>query len=254
MNRKTILMLVLVSTVSVISTAFVVNSINQNNSSDSNNSEGCNEYRYSRLTRYYDLTIDSEGNYTVLVPVVLDNWGISFMMNNLSLEEGNASFEIVNSTYGPALRVNGSGKAVLHSEMCVKTLWRDRTYYPIDAELCNGRPIDVYSLIITPSMTNYSSLKLENGTYVASGIGYNSTRPDFRNSRIWKNGIESRWIYLPLSPIQYSFVYTDSKNPVNITLELSDDLGYSESWTISYTFTENGWHYVKVNAKEGPAP
>jgi hypothetical protein len=205
-----------------------------------------------KFWRDYDLILNSSGNYTVFLPLVLDNSGISFIMDNLTLKEGNASFEIVNSTYGPALKVNGSGKIMIKSEVCVKGTWSKKKHELVSANV-SGNPINVTNLVITLSMTEFRDYLWDSKNNTSVEKVYNTTDSHFRDSELWKYYIDEPYIYMPTDGVElHSFVYISSEKPINISLELSESLMSYPTWSLSGTFTENGWHYVKLDIEEGP--
>lgn len=248
-NLKTLaVILVLVVITSVLGATIL---IDMSKNKENNGLEAESDISPYEFWRYYDITLDSPANYTVLLPVVLDNSGVSAMMKNLSIKGGNGTFKIVNSTYGPALMVNGSGKMRIESEICVKGMWKEKKGL-ISANI-SGTPINITNLVITLSMTEFRTSLWDWNNNTSVEKTYNTTDPQFRNNSLWKYYIDEPNIFMPHDGVTlHSFVYVKSEKAINISLELTESLLNRPIWNLSGTFTENGWHYVELKIEEGP--
>ena len=224
---------------------------NGNGTEGTGNSTGGNENEGDYVTgigRDYYVIIDSKGNYTVYVPVVLGRDGLSYMMDNLTLETGNCTYRIENTTYGLALNITGRGH-VLFRAVAVYTMyvenWKVVNTSGIDPS--KGHPIVL-------SMSNISDLscKVNESGNITVVTGYNTTDDSFRDNICWKEYVNNSmlWNAYPIMspPMVHSFVYVKSEKPVYIYLTLGEggehDLTLLE---LEQKFDTNGWHYVELN-------
>ena len=220
-----------------------------------NNSEGNeNEGNYvATMERGYDVIIDSKGNYTAYIPVVLGRYGLSYIMDNLTLEYGNCTYKIENTTYGLALNITGRGHVMLSAEV-VYTMyvenWKVVNTSGVDPS--KGHPIVL-------SMSNISNLSCEvnKSGNITVVTGYNTTDDSFRDNVCWKEYVNNSMLsnaYPALSyPISvHSFVYVKSDKPVDIDINLYEVnvKGDTTTWELSRKFETSGWHYVPVETRE----
>jgi len=77
---------------------------------------------YTYYTEYeVKVSPNSTSNYVIYVPVPVDSKGnVSEITINLILEKGNASWEIISTQYGPALKVYGSGDIIISAKSVEK--------------------------------------------------------------------------------------------------------------------------------------
>ena len=194
------------------------------------------------IGRNYDVIIDSEGNYTVYVPVVLGSNGLSYIMENLTLESGNCTYKIENTTYGPALNITGSGYVRLSAEV-------GYTMYIENWEVVNTSGIDPtkgHPIVLSMSNISGRHCEVNESGNITVVTGYNTTDESFRDNICWKNYVNNSLLSLSSPPIVHSFIYVESEKPVEIDLALSEYGGMITNWELSQRFNTTGWHYVEV--------
>ena len=195
------------------------------------------------IGRRYEVTIDAEGNYTVYLPIPVNETGISYLMDNFTLIEGNCTYRIENTTYGLALNVTGREHVRLRAVAYY-------TQYIENWEVVNTSGVNPETHPITLSMSNITYKHDENFDFkYTNATGYNTTKMPFKIPQYGKYQenlgylMPARWVNV------HSFVYIRSETPVNISLSLS---GIHGIWSLSGTFSEDGWHYVELDLKEWP--
>jgi hypothetical protein len=68
------------------------------------------------VTRIYSIEIESNTSYTLFIPIVIDQNGISSLMNEVKVESGNAEIKITDTVLGKSLKVSGSGNVKILSK------------------------------------------------------------------------------------------------------------------------------------------
>ncbi len=238
-NLKIIAVITVIVVIASVLGAFVFISGENNEYSEDN--EENNEGTYvSVIRRSYEVSIDSEGNYTVYIPIVVNETGISYLMDNLTIIEGNCTYRIENTTYGLALNITGRGHVTLESSA-------DYKRYVENWEVVKTSGIDPKTHPITLSMSNITYKKdMGLPSDYTNATGYNTTKIPFEIPRMWKNRENSGYLMAYPFIDVHSFVYVKSEKPVKIYLVLSEYRGMITHWELLQRFNTTGWQYVEV--------
>ena len=244
MKKESLKIIAIITIIIVVISLLISAVILMSGEHEDNNEEKRTKGTYSySLGREYDVSIDSKGNYTVYLPIPVNETGISYIMDNLTLESGNCTYKIENTTYGLALNITGSGYVMFRAE----------AYYDVFVE--NWKVVNTSG--VYPE-THPITLSMSNITYIhdasrpndyTNATGYNTTKIPFKIPQYWKNTENKGYLMGPDWVNVHSFIYVKADKPVNVDFMLS---GIYNTWSFSGAFTENGWHYVKLNVEEGP--
>jgi hypothetical protein len=209
--------------------------------------EGNGETQIGTIVRSYTVTIDSDGNYTVYLPIPVNETGVSYIMENFTLIEGNCTYKIENTTYGLALNVTGKG----HVEFEATAIFKQK-------HLENGTVVAISGINpethpVTLSMSNITYKRDENFTHLyTNATGYNTTKIPFEIPPFWTRYSNDGYLMTDDLVVVHSFIYTRSEKPVNVTVDLYESIINGTDWILSGRFADNGWHYVKLDIEEGP--
>ena len=216
---------------------------NGNNTGGGENNTEENEGTYVHtIGREYDVIIKSKGNYTLYLPIPVNETGISYIMDNFTLVKGNCTYRIENTTYGLALNVTGRGYVEFRAIA-------DYTMYVENWKVVNTSGVNPETHPITLSMSNITYIHDGLPSDYTNATGYNTTKIPFKIPQYWKNWKNDGYLMYPHWVNVHSFIYIRSEMPVNVSLSLS---GVHGIWSLSGTFTENGWHYVELDLRELP--
>jgi len=239
-NLKIIAVITVIVVIASVLGAFVFISGENNEYSEDN--EENNEGTYvSVIRRSYEVSIDSDGNYTVYLPIPVNETGVSYIMDNFKLVVGNCTYRIENTTFGLALNITGRGHVALESSA-------DYRQYIENWTVVRTSGVNPKENPITLSMSNIT-YKRDSADYkYSNATGYNTTRMPFEIPKYWKTYDNDGYLMPPSWVDVHSFVYVNSEKPANITLSLQESYYNSRTtWKLVDTFTENGWHYVNLN-------